>query len=544
VDPAPAHLRTDADADADAAPSHATSAAHTGRLARAAFVAWLGALVVCWVDVHSWESSLYAASAEGFVQLAELFGEPGGHALPDLSLFHPYHPLFHATARALFVALGAPTGAGALTLTVAVNKLAAAVALVLAFRVLRHAGASPAAALVGVVFVAATKAFLFAAFAGEAHVISWAFLLAALERTFVAVARPGATTTPTALRVALLPTLLWCTGAAFNVAVVFYGLVPGAVLVRARRWRELLAAALIGAVALVGVFVVLPVLLFELPDLDAYRRLVALYADLPRAAPPLAERFVDAARAIGAGLVAGIADPPRLAARIVVAVVLGAGAVTALARGLASRWFFAALWAIGFVVGEVLMNTARSVNGTLYVVLALASFVVVAVDHGPRALRGALAGAVVVLFVHNFVAVVVAKCFTGGRYASPLAALAGTPTQAALRDRPVAVYVDHMAVFDDVYALGHDLGVRDVTVFVSKLHRSGDAFGAYLQDKGPAPVCVLSSRPLRLPLDVVVEQRVTLPPEVYHFSVDHPEAQRPVHKVTWLGCRGLPRGRR
>ena len=519
-------------------------AARPRRLAQAALAVFVTGLVVFWFDVHSWESSLYASSAEGLVRLSQLFAEPGGRALPDLSLFHPYHPLFHATVRALTVVVGRPLDVGALTLTVVMNKAAAVAALVFGHRVLTRAGASAAAALVAVAFVASAKAFLFAAFDGEAHLVSLAFFLAALERTFASLEDPAATSTGSALRASWLPALLFSVGAAFNVAVVFYGLVPAAVLLRAGRRRELAVALTTSGVLLGLVFVVTPVSLFSLRSFDDYRHLVALYAELPRQQAPMLERAGDAIAAIGAGLVAGVDDTGIVSARVVVGVVVVAGAVLAAVRGVFGRWFFAAFWATGFVVGEMLLNAARSVNGTVYVLLALACFVGVVFQHAARALRVVVVAAVVVFGVHNVTAVVVSKCFTGGRYDSPVKALAGTPAGDAVREHPVAVFVDHMALFGDVYALGHDVGARDLTVFVSMLHKSSDAFGAFLQARGNEPVCILSSRPLRLPLDVVVEKRIELSPDVYHFSVNHPEAQKPVNKITWLGCRGVPQARR
>ena len=522
----------------------ADDAARGRRLGGGVLAAFVAVLAALWIDVHSWESSLYASSAEGFVQLAQLFAEPGGRALPDLSLFHPYHPLFHATARALYVVVGRPLGIGALELTVVMNKAAAVAAVVLGHRVLRRAGADATSSLVAITFVASSKAFLFASFDGEAHLVSLAFFLAALERTFAALERPAATSMTAALGAAWWPALLLSTGAAFNVAVAFYGLVPAAVLLRVRRWRELVAALVFAGVVLVAVFVAVPFVLFSLTSFDDYRRLVGLYADLPRPQLPMGERLDDALASIGAGLVAGVDTGGIVAARVVVGVVVGAGLTFAVARQQFGRWFFAAFWIVGFVVGEMLLNAARSVNGTIYVMLALGCFVGVSFDTVSRQLRVLVCVALIVFGVHNVRAVVVAKCFTDGRYASPLAALAGTPTGDALRGRPIAVFVDHMAVFGDVYALGHDVGARDVTIFVSMLHKSSDAFAEYLQAHGTEPVCILSSRPLRLPVDVVVEKRVEMAPDVYHFSVNHPEAQRPVNKITWLGCRGLPSARR
>jgi hypothetical protein len=527
--------------------------AATGWLRRAPLLLWclwLVVLAICWFDVHSWESSLYAASAEGFVQLAELFSEPGGTALPDVSLYHPYHPLFHAMVRGLWRHVGAPLDVGALTLTVIANKVAAVFAVVVVYRLLRRAGASMSAALIGVLFAASTKAFLFASFAGEAHIISWVLLLLALERTFAALEQPASSSLRQAARVAFVPTAVWCLGACFNVAVAFYGLVPAALLLQSRpahpgargqsgpRVRELVASVVIGGLCLLVVYVVVPVVFVDVHSVADYRRLIALYADLPRASPPMIERALDAFFAISAGLVGGSGDEPTVLGRVVLAAIVAGGAACAMWGGLIRRWFFAAWWTVGFVVGEMLLNVARSINGTLYVVVALAAFVVVLADAGPRRLRPWLTVGVLALGAWNVGAVVAPKCFTEGRYESPLRALVGTDAGAQLRDRPVAVYVDHMAVFGDVYVLGHELGVTDITVFVSQLRSGNELFSQHLEAHADGGVCVLSSRPLRLPLDVIVERVVTMPPEVYHFSVNHDEARRPVHKITWLGCRG------
>jgi hypothetical protein len=495
-------------------------------------------LCVVWVDVHSWESYLYAASAEGFVQLAQLFAEPGGRALPDISRFHPYHPLFHAVGAALFTVFGKPFGISALTLTVAINKVAAVVVLVVGFRLLRRTGLSASASLVALGFVASTKAFLFGAFSAEAHMVSLAFLLAVVERTWSARAGPPVVRWVAALGQALVPSVLFVLGAAFNVAVVFYGILPFALLLTRRRFAEAAAALVLSGAFLGLIFVVVPVVLFDLSSMEDYRRLVALYADLPRATPPLGQRVADAVAAIGVGVVAGLDNPWVGAARLVVAAIAACGAGLCVVFRRWRRWFFAVFWTVGFVVGEVVLNVATSVNGTVYVVFAVGTLVAVLFAQLPGFFRPLMCLGLVVLGLHNGARVVGQKAWTKGVYESPLT----SSSFQSLRGVRFAVYVDHLSVFSDVYALGHDLGISDITMFVAMLHKSSDSFADFLERYSREPLCVLSSRPLPLPMTTLIQKHIEMTPDVYHFSVNHPESQRTVHKVTWLACRGVGHG--
>ena len=128
-------------------------------------------------------------------------------------------------------------------------------------------------------------------------------------------------------------------------------------------------------------YIVFPVLFFGLKTSHEYFRLFSIYADLPKSVPPLGTQLRDFAGALSSGLVGGVSVVASLV-RICSLVLLVAGAVawakaptvpTGPTGLLARVWI--AVWIVGFAGGEIAMNTAKSVNGTIYVMLPLAALV-------------------------------------------------------------------------------------------------------------------------------------------------------------------------
>jgi len=488
-------------------------------------------LAAVWFRVHSWEAYMYAASAEGFLHMSEMF-EPlhGGAPLPDISRYHPYHPLFHMLVEAL---LSLPGVNSALTVAVVVNKVSAVAVAVLAFRILRRLLDDRVSAVLAVAGMVFTKAFLFGAFSGDAHILSLAFFLGTLDLTLQPAPAPAADR-----RRAVLAAVLFSLGSAMNLAIFFYGLAPLAVLLLARRFASAGIAVGLSAVLLFGVYVVTPVVLFDLEDLDAYSRLFGIYSYLPTPEGSLLVLMGEFLDAVSAGLVGGI-DTLSFAARILVGVLL-LGGVFAFWRAPPNRRtppatrFWVLMWVIGFAAGELAMQTVKSVNGTIYVMLPLFALVGFLL----RALRERRAAFLVVVVALaavasiNIAKVVVTKTFPGSEAAPRLAVVRTMPPP----ETPVAISLAHMSLFQEIHHLGHDRGFRTMKVFVPAVAESVAAQKAWLGQQESA--CVLSSTPVREPgLRTLVRARVQLSPDLYHFSVNHPQSKGLITKRVHFACR-------
>jgi hypothetical protein len=504
-------------------------------LAPAAFGVLALFVALVWFRVHSWEAYMYAASHEGFFNLTDLFaGVHGDAALPDISRYHPYHPLFHVVVTTVWeavVAVTRPTGAPASALTVAagLNKLAALAIALLAYRLLVAVLNDRWAAAVAVGGMFFTKAFLFGAFSGDAHVVSLAFFLGALALVLVPTSRRRDERAR-----ALAAAALFSVGAAFNLAIFFYGLVPLAVLVAGRRWESAAIALAASGVLLFGVYVVVPVLLFDMRAVDDYERLFGLYSYLAHDPSPLSTRVVDFADALSAGLVGGIGRASA-AVRAVVGLLLAGGFVAFVAAGRAAPAqaprFWVPLWFFGFALGELAMNTESSVNGTVYVMLpafALVGFLIRAV--GPR---WRLVPAVVVLAVgaFNTVKVVVPKVRSDSGFTTALAAV----KEPLPPETPTAVLLSHMSLFQDLYHLGHDRRFPSVRAFIPEVGGSRARLQQWVDERDS--FCLLSSNPLPAGLRVLVRATTWMSPDAYHFSVNHPASWQPVPRSTHFACR-------
>jgi hypothetical protein len=504
-----------------------------------AFVALL--LMTVWLRVHSWESYMYAASAEGFFRMSEMFSAVyGGAPLPEISRYHPYHPLFHMLVENLWRAastiarvLGGSGTLSALSIAVVLNKASALAAAVLAFRILCRLLGDPWSAGLSVGGLFFTKAFLFGAFSGDAHMASLALFLGSLEL----VLRPTDTGVCEDHR-AVLAATLFSLGAGMNLAIFFYGLLPLAVLLAGRRLRAAGIAMGLSAVILFCIYVVTPVLLFDLEDLAAYSRLFGIYSYMPTPdGSPLVllYEFVDA---VSAGLVGGI-DGLSAAARVLAGLLLLGGAICLWrAPRTATPAFWVPMWIGGFAVGELAMHTVKSVNGTVYVMLplyALVGFLLRALK-GRRALFVLVVAALASVAALNVSKVVVTKAWPAEEGAPRLLALRNPPSP----DTPVAVLLTHMALFQEVYHLGHDLGFKTLKAFIPTVPQSRAELEEWTAEQ--RLYCELSASPeVRTGSRTLLRASSTLSPDLYHFSVNHPWSKGFIVKHVSFACGRSPR---
>lgn len=499
-------------------------------------------LALVWFRFHSWESYMYASASEGFFQPQEMFSAAlGGAQLPEIAAYHPYHPLFHMTVGALMSlqqALGqAPD---ALLMAVLLNKAAALAVLVLAFRIVRRVVDDNAVvALVAVLWLASTKTFLFAAFSGEAHLLSLAFFLGAFD-----LVSQSMTSSRTSWRTAAIAGAVFSVGAAMNLAIFFYGLAPLAVLLVGRRVWAAATALATSFVLLFTMYVVVPVSLLGLTSVDAYFDLFLLYAQLPQSDAPVPLRVFDFVDSMGQALFGGD-DVIAQIARVLIAALVGFGLLRTswlcLRRSSSSSSsaaaprtprFWIVMWAVGFGVGEVALNTAKSINGVVYCVVPLTAAVAVALSwlFQRRVLRVASSVAVLTLLVVDAERVVFSKVFVVDM--APRLSAVKLPDP----NTPVAVVLDHMSLFQEIHHLGHDRHFTSTTTFITSQTESRDALQHWVQQQ-PGDFCILSTSPLPRGMPMLVSSTQKLHNSVYHYSVNHPDAHKPIVKRTFFGCR-------
>lgn len=481
---------------------------------------------------------MYASMIEGFFKFSHMVSGFSEVPIPELSEFHPYHPLTHMVVKALFWLTGGPGQSSALHMAVLLSKISSLSALAFAylifFRTLRD-GTTALVLSVGLFF---TKAFLIASYTGEAHITSYAFFLASVYFTF-----RGMQAEQYEIRWIYGAAFLYSIGAAFNLAVFFYGILPAALLVSARR-HDLLARAVSTAAALLfSIYIIYPMAHFGLGSFAELRAVYGIYPSLPGPPSPLGERAIDVWRGIGAGAVGGVdgwATGLRVAAGALVlaGAFRGRRATLGSAAGSPGVPFWIPLWIGGFWIGEIAMNTAKSVNGTLYVMLPL----LLCAGYALRPLlahtlaRWLVLAAIAGVGALNFERVVLRKITLNEAAARPLLVARTAPPPAT----PVMVTIDHMSIFESIYTLGHHHGVQKIDAFLSS-SPSGMRDAARWKRTFPRSCVLTSTRPTPVHGILWVEHHATLTPDEYHFSVVHSGAERPVPKDTYLACQGVPR---
>jgi hypothetical protein len=484
---------------------------------------------------------MYASASEGFFHPQEMFSAAlGGAQLPEIAAYHPYHPLFHMTVSALLSlqqALG--VAPDALLMAVLLNKVAALCVLVLAFRIIRRVVDDNAVvALLAVVWLASTKTFLFAAFSGEAHLVSLAFFLGAFE-----LVAQSMTTSRTSVFTAALAGAVFSVGASMNLAIFFYGLAPLAVLLVGRRVVAAATALAASFVLLLTMYVIVPVSMLGLTSVDAYFDLFLLYAQLPQSEAPVPLRVFDFVDSMGQALFGGD-DVLAQVARVIVAALVVVGLLRSLwlviqkqpastsSAPRAPLRFWIVMWAFGFGVGEIALNTAKSINGVVYCVVPLAAAVALTLDWAfrRRATRAAGLAVVSLLFVADFERVVLSKVVVSDM--APRLSAVEVPDPST----PVAVVLDHMSLFQEIHHLGHDRHFVSTTTFITSQTESRDALQQWVQQQ-PGDFCILSTSPLPRGFPMLVSSTQRLHNSVYHYSVNHPDSHKPIVKRTFFGCR-------
>jgi hypothetical protein len=194
--------------------------------------------------------------------------------------------------------------------------------------------------------------------------------------------------------------------------------------------------------------------------------------------------------------------------------------------------FWIVMWALGFGVGEIALNTAKSINGVVYVVVPLAAAVAVALAwlFRRRALRAVACAAVSLLFVADFERVVLSKVFVVDM--APRLSTVKLPEPST----PVAIVLDHMSLFQEIHHLGHDRHFTSTTTFITSQTESRDALQHWVQQQ-PGNFCILSTGSLPRGMPMLVSSTQRLHHSVYHYSVNHPDSHKPIVKRTFFGCR-------
>lgn len=497
---------------------------------RLAFIIFVIFLVTTWLEVHSWESYMYAAASEGFFSLSDWFSSAqDGAPLPDVSRFHPYHPLFHFLVGWLRPLLALTGLDSALVSAVVLNKTGGIGVAFFTYKILRHQRLDPQPAMVLTACLCCSKAILFGSFSGDAHMVSLAFFLASLHGVLCLPSHEG----PATIR-ALIYVVLFALGAAMNLAVVYYGLLPLGLLIKQGRKREACFAISFGALLLSVAYLLCPVVLLNLSSPQEYLQLFSLYANMPRDPVPWLLRPVEFGSALGQAIVGGNSLFSNLL-RTSVALLFTLG-VWQLWRkrntGHDAWWLL--IWVIGFALGEFIPHTERSINGVVYVAPSLVAvcgfgFQKLGWTQWSRPIWFALA---VTFCVHNLLSVILPKVTPPESSLPQLARLKETlPT-----DIPVAALVDHMSLFPEIYYLGHSIGVKNITPFTPLTSSSRRKMTVWLQENPKG--CFLSSNPIMLPGYGVQVRTVTpLDPDVYHYSVNHDVSHRVSEKSVFFACR-------
>lgn len=504
---------------------------------------------------------MYASMVEGYFRFSHMVAGFSSANLPELSEFHPYHPLTHILVSKFFWLTGGPGHSSALIVATCISKISSLAAIALAYLLFRKIQNQITSILLTACLFF-SKSFLVASYTGEAHITSYAFFLASVILTIHAIKHDqntNAHTAPSDWRDKYFivgASILYVVGASFNLAIFFYGILQTALLIHKRRFDLLVIATSISGILLFSVYMLYPWFAFELTSFAELRAIYEIYPSLPGLPSPLGERAVDVWRGIGAGAVGGV-DGWATGLRVALGALALGGALQGWrlrGRSAASPQpgqggaqeqqgepglpFWVPLWVGGFWVGEIAMNTAKSVNGTLYVMLPL----LVGVGFALRPLldrtraRWLVIVAVATLGALNFERVVWRKIGLDEKAARPLRFAKSSPPPST----PVLVVIDHMSIFESIYTLGHDYGIKRIDSLIALAPGTARDSAQWRRDF-PRSCILTSNRPRIIHGVLWFEHQAVLTPDEYHFSVVHADAERLVPKDTYLACQGVPR---
>lgn len=226
------------------------------------------------LSIQAMESYAYAASAEGYYNLANTFAIAAeGARIPDFSQYHPNHPLPHLIASVLYRS----TGISALKLFRAMNFAGAMIFLCLHYAVALRLYKRSVPAVLSAALCASTYAIWASALSGEVQMFSLALLMAGYYFFLVYLQAPTDTAN-SRLRIA---GVLYVMAVAFHQAAFFSGISAAfAALLKSRKRQSLWLYAQVAFIILAGwafFYIFLLVQILSIGSLQEYMDTLFVY---------------------------------------------------------------------------------------------------------------------------------------------------------------------------------------------------------------------------------------------------------------------------
>jgi hypothetical protein len=212
----------------------------------------------------------YATAIEGYFGNSFGFELAQGQKLPDISRYHPNHPLGHVLAGLAYDWLGIP----ALAWMRFVNILGALFAGLFLYQIARYYGLAKNLSVLTVSLFLSTNCGMFTVLSGEWHIPAIALSLAGI-RQILSYIDGGS------VMHLYRASLLFAVASCYHLWALFY-LVPLAIVLLFVRpikkfWRELLKAALLIFLILLVVYLILPFVLFRFRSSEEFLRTFLMY---------------------------------------------------------------------------------------------------------------------------------------------------------------------------------------------------------------------------------------------------------------------------
>lgn len=243
------------------------------------------------LQLQSGEPYNYASAIEKYYRNSLGFSLAQGNYLPDFGRYHPNHPLGHAIAGWAFDWLKIP----AMSWIRLVNTIGSLAAAIFFYIILLRLQFSKSMAVVAVAFFMATYVALFTVLSGEWHIPALALSLAGIWQVFIYIEEG---TKRSLYRASFLLAL----ATSYHLVALFYLVPIGLVLLFVRpikdRWRELLIAGFGFLLLVLSVYVLVPVLLFQLYSAEDFLRTFFVYKYLTHVRYSGFEWIIAAARTI------------------------------------------------------------------------------------------------------------------------------------------------------------------------------------------------------------------------------------------------------
>jgi hypothetical protein len=138
---------------------------------------------------------------------------------------------------------------------------------------------------------------------------------------------------------------------------------------------------------------------------------------------------------------------------------------------------------------------------------------------------------VLVVGILNIEKVIITKRFPDSEGAPRLASMIDEPNART----PVTALLSHMSLFQEIYHLGHDRGLRDIRIVLPDTPKGKTTLQHFVDEE--KEFCLLSATPLPSGLRSLMQTRIELSPDLYHFSVNHPDSKSMIKKSVYFSCR-------